>query len=444
MNWLTMLELRLSGWIFRPILFSDLILNSFMTLMKNTVSHPANIPFSRLNTTGQELEYIQQAIASGQIAGDGSFTKRCQAWLQEHFGCQKVLLANSCTAALEMAAILADIQPGDEVIMPSYTFVSTANAVVLRGGIPVFVDIRPDTLNLDESQIEAAITAKTKAISPVHYAGVGCAMDEILAVAARHGLKIVEDAAQGAFSRYQGKPLGTFGNMAAFSFHATKNIVSGEGGALVINDPELVERAEIIWEKGTNRSQFFRGEVDKYTWVDLGSSFLPSELTAAFLYSQLEHGAAITEQRLKFWNRYHWAFAKLASDGVVRRPQMPMECEHNAHIYYLLLPTLELRTQVLAHLKANGVQATFHYVPLHSSPAGQKFGRTSGAMTVTNDLSDRLLRLPMSANMTVEEVDRIIALVYEALGVQWNMRSMFYPPYQQQKAMQPDRASASA
>lgn len=399
-----------------------------------------SVPFSRLHTTGNELTYLQQAIESGQIAGDGAFTKRCQSWLKEHFGSQKVLLTNSCTAALEMAAILADIQPGDEVIMPSYTFVSTANAIVLRGGVPVFVDIRPDTLNLNEAQVEAAITSKTKAICPVHYAGVGCEMDEILAIANRHGLTVIEDAAQGSFAQYKGKPLGTFGNLSAFSFHATKNIVSGEGGALVINDPEMVERAEIIWEKGTNRSQFFRGEVDKYTWVDVGSSFLPSELTAAFLYSQLEQGEAITQRRLAFWNRYHWAFAKLDFEGLVKRPTVPLHCQHNAHIYYLMLDSLETRTQVLKHLKAHGIQATFHYVPLHSSPAGQKFGRAAGDLTVTNDISDRILRLPMSANMTLEEVDQIITLVFEALGARWSVRSMFYQPYQQRKVVQPDRA----
>lgn len=403
-----------------------------------------NVPFSRLHTTGQELAYIEQAIRSGQIAGDGAFTKRCQTWLESHFGCQKVLLTNSCTAALEMAALLADIQPGDEVIMPSFTFVSTANAVVLRGGVPVFVDIRPDTLNLDETRLEAAITSKTKAISPVHYAGVGCEMDEILTIAERHGLKVTEDAAQASFASYRGQSLGTFGNMAAFSFHATKNIVSGEGGALVINDPELVERAEIIWEKGTNRSQFFRGEVDKYTWVDIGSSFLPSELTAAFLYAQLEQGEAITQRRLMFWNRYHWAFASLESDGLVQRPKVPLHCQHNGHIYYLLLKNLDTRTQVLSHLKANGVQATFHYVPLHSSPAGQRFGRVVDDMAVTNDVSDRLLRLPMSANMSMEEVDAIISLLFEALGIRYNVRPTFVQPDHPGQEIRPDRALTPA
>jgi dTDP-4-amino-4,6-dideoxygalactose transaminase len=396
----------------------------------NTPMANVNVPFSRLHTAGNELTYIQEAIASGQIAGDGEFTKRCQTWLKQHFGSQKVLLTNSCTAALEMAALLADIQPGDEVIMPSFTFVSTANAVVLRGGTPVFVDIRPDTLNLDETKVKAAITSKTKAIAPVHYAGVGCEMDSILKIANQHGLYVIEDAAQASFASYKGSRLGTFGNMSAFSFHATKNIVAGEGGALVINDPKLVERAEIIWEKGTNRSQFFRGDVDKYTWVDVGSSFLPSELMAAFLWSQLEVGEQITDQRLRFWSRYHWAFARLEFEQVVRRPQVPDYCQHNAHIYHLLLDSLETRTAVLQYLKANGVQATFHYVPLHSSPGGLKYGRSSGDLGITDDIADRLLRLPMSANMTMVEVDRIISLVFEALGCHYNVEKLFYQPYQ--------------
>ncbi len=383
-----------------------------------------NIPFARLNTTGDELTYLKQAIESGQICGDGAFTKRCQTWLNTHLGSCKVLLTNSCTAALEMSAILADIQPGDEVIMPSYTFVSTANAVVLRGGVPVFVDIRPDTLNLDETQIEAAITSKTKAIMPVHYAGVGCNMNPILEIAKRHNLLVIEDAAQASFADYEGKPLGSFGNMAAFSFHATKNIVSGEGGALVVNDPELVERAEIIWEKGTNRSGFLRGEIDKYTWVDVGSSFLPSELTAAFLYAQLEQGEFITQQRLMLWGRYHWAFSQLEFEGVVKRPQVPTGCNHNAHIYYLMLDSLATRSHVLKHLKSKGVQATFHYVPLHSAPAGRKFARTSGNLQVTEDISDRILRLPLSASLSLEEIDRVISGVYEALGVQFDAQHL--------------------
>ncbi|XHX79915.1 MAG: dTDP-4-amino-4,6-dideoxygalactose transaminase [Stenomitos frigidus ULC029] len=376
-----------------------------------------SIPFSKLYTTDHELEYVAQAISSRQIAGDGAFTKKCQHWLQTVLGSQKVLLTHSCTAALEMAVILADIQPGDEVIMPSYTFVSTANAVVLRGGIPVFVDIRLDTLNLDETLVEAAITPQTKAIMPVHYAGIGCEMSAIQALATRYGLAIIEDAAQGFSSRYKNQALGSFGQMAAFSFHATKNIVSGEGGALAINDPTLIERAEIIWEKGTNRSQFFRGAVDKYTWVDVGSSYLPSDLLAAFLWAQLGQADEITQQRRQLWHRYHKAFAELDLQRKVRRPTVPPECQHNAHIYYLLVNDLETRTQVLSALKRYGVQATFHYVPLHSSPAGRKYGRAQGELSVTDDICDRIVRLPLSAALTISEVDRVIELVLQALAV---------------------------
>jgi dTDP-4-amino-4,6-dideoxygalactose transaminase len=376
-----------------------------------------SIPFSKLYTTEHELEYIAQAIASRQIAGDGAFTKKCQHWLQQVLGSQKVLLTHSCTAALEMAVILADIQPGDEVIMPSYTFVSTANAVVLRGGIPVFVDIRPDTLNLDETLIEAAITSKTRAIMPVHYAGIGCEMSAIQALATKYGLAIIEDAAQGFGSMYENQPLGSLGKMAAFSFHATKNIVSGEGGALAINDPALMERAEIIWEKGTNRSQFFRGTVDKYTWVDVGSSYLPSDLLAAFLWAQLGQADEIKQQRLRLWQRYDRAFAPLELQGKVRRPTVPLECQHNAHIYYLLVNNLETRTQVLTALKQYGVQATFHYVPLHSAPAGRKYGRAQGELSVTDDICDRIVRLPLSAALTTSEVDHVITLVLQTLAV---------------------------
>ncbi|NJP08973.1 MAG: dTDP-4-amino-4,6-dideoxygalactose transaminase [Leptolyngbyaceae cyanobacterium RU_5_1] len=374
------------------------------------------IPFSPLHVTGQELEYVYQAVTSGQLAGDGSFTQKCQSWLEETIGSQKALLTNSCTAALEMAAILANIQPGDEVILPSFTFVSTANAIVLRGGVPVFVDIRPDTLNLDESKVEAAITPKTKAISPVHYAGVGCEMNELMTLAKQYQLTVIEDAAQGILATYENQPIGSFGDMAAFSFHATKNIVSGEGGALVINNPTLVERAEIIWEKGTNRSQFFRGEVDKYTWVDIGSSFLPSELTAAFLWAQLQQAKEINQQRMRVWQQYHKAFEGLELASKVRRPCIPTHCQHNAHIYYLLTNNVDTRTELLARLKAAGIQATFHYVPLHSSPAGQKFGRVSGGMSVTNMTSDRMVRLPLSASLTVDQVDYIIATVLDVFN----------------------------
>jgi dTDP-4-amino-4,6-dideoxygalactose transaminase len=372
-----------------------------------TTTFSTSIPFNNPLMTGRELEYIREVLASKRTAGDGAFTKQCQAWLMQQIGCRSALLTHSCTAALEMAAILTDIQPGDEVILPSYTFVSTANAFVLRGAVPVFVDIRPDTLNLDESKVEAAITPKTKVIVPVHYAGVSCEMDTLRAIADRHNLLLVEDAAQGILSYYKGKPVGSLGHLAAFSFHETKNVVCGEGGALVINDPALLERAEIIREKGTNRSKFFRGEVDKYTWVDVGSSFLPSDILAAFLLAQLEQSDYIIHQRKEIWNHYHQAFETLEQQGKVRRPIVPAECQHNGHIYYLLTDDLETRTALLAHLKSKGFQATFHYVPLHSAPAGMRYGRTSGDLRVTDDLSDRLARLPLGAAMTLTEAKSV-------------------------------------
>ncbi len=345
--------------------------------------------------TGQELVYIQQAHENGHLSGDGPFTKRCHAWLQQNTGAARALLTHSCTAALEMAALLLDLEPGDEVIMPSYTFVSTANAFVLRGAVPVFVDIRPDTLNLDETLIEAAVTPRTKAICVVHYAGVSCEMDPILALASRLGLKVVEDAAQGIMSTYRGRPLGTIGELGALSFHETKNIVSGEGGALLCRDPDLAERAEIIREKGTNRSRFFRGQVDKYTWVDVGSSFLPGEITAAFLAAQMEAAEDITARRMVLWKRYHtWAEPHEVS-GRVRRPVVPVHCTHNAHMYYLLLPTVAARTRFIASLRERGVGAVFHYIPLHSAPAGLRHARTHGSLAVTDDISDRLVRMPL-------------------------------------------------
>ncbi len=366
-----------------------------------------HIPFNKPYMTGKELWYIAQAHHNGWLAGDGGFTKKCNTWLEARTGTNKALLTHSCTAALEMAAILADIQPGDEVIMPSYTFVSTANAFVLRGAVPVFVDIRPDTLNIDETKIEAAITEKTKAIVPVHYAGVGCEMDAIMAIARNHGLVVIEDAAQGILSTYKGRPLGSIGHLGALSFHETKNIISGEGGALLVNDPELVPRAEIIREKGTNRSQFFRGQVDKYTWVDIGSSYLPSELIAAFLWAQMEEADTITRHRLALWNTYHQRLAVAESEGRVRRPTMPGHCVHNAHMYYLLLPDLAARTAFIARLKENGIFAVFHYVPLHSSPAGRRFGRTVGELAVTEHLADCLVRLPLWVGMEAFHTDVI-------------------------------------
>lgn len=353
------------------------------------------IPFNKPYMTGRELHYISQAHASGHLSGDGPFTQRCNAWLEQRTGANKALLTHSCTAALEMAALLLDLAPGDEVIMPSFTFVSTANAFVLRGAVPVFVDIRADTLNLDEALIEAAITPRTKAICVVHYAGVGCDMDAIMAIADRHSLAVIEDAAQGILSTYKGKPLGGIGQLAALSFHETKNVISGEGGALLINDERFVERAEILREKGTNRSKFFRGQVDKYTWVDVGSSYLPSEILAAFLAAQLEHVDDITGRRLAIWNTYHAAFAELEAQGRLRRPIVPTDCTHNAHMYYLLLPDLAARTAFIEHLKQSGIGAVFHYIPLHSSPAGRKYGRAASPMPVTDSVSERLVRLPL-------------------------------------------------
>lgn len=354
------------------------------------------IPFNKPFTSGKEQEYINEAITKFHLSGDGTFTKECHRWLEGKIGCKKALLTHSCTAALEMAAILADIQPGDEIIMPSFTFVSTANAFVLRGGVPVFVDIRKDTLNIDETKIEAAITPKTKAIVPVHYAGVACEMDTIMTIAQKYNLLVIEDAAQGIMSKYKDRFLGSIGHLAAFSFHETKNIISGEGGALLINDSRFTEHAEIIREKGTNRSKFFRGQVDKYTWVDLGSSYLPSELIAAFLWAQLEQCDYIIKKRLGIWDTYHQAFDELEKTKVgVRRPIIPPECTHNGHLYYLLLPDLELRSLLISNLKELGIQAVFHYVPLHDSPAGLKYGRAHGSLPVTQSTSERLVRLPL-------------------------------------------------
>ena len=345
--------------------------------------------------TGRELSYIREAHASGHLAGDGEFTKKCNAWLERRTGAHKALLTHSCTAALEMAAILSDIRHGDEVILPSFTFASTANAFVLRGAVPVFVDIRADTLNLDESKLESAITRKTKAIVPVHYAGVACEMDTVMEIARENDLLVIEDAAQAVAATYKGRPLGGIGHLGALSFHETKNVISGEGGALLVNHPRFAERAEIIAEKGTDRSRFFRGLVDKYTWVDIGSSYLPSDLVAAFLWAQLEEADAITARRMSLWHTYHKGFRTAESQGRVRRPIVPPQCTHSAHMYYLLLPTAGTRTAFIAHLRANDIQCVFHYVPLHSSPAGKRLGRCHGHMEVTDDVAGRLVRLPM-------------------------------------------------
>jgi dTDP-4-amino-4,6-dideoxygalactose transaminase len=374
------------------------------------------IPFNWPYMTGKELSYIAESHSHGCLAGDGPYTRRCHSWLEERTGCSKALLTHSCTAALEMAALLLDIQPGDEFIMPSYTFASTANAFVLRGGVPVFVDIREDTLNLDERLIEAAITSRTRGIAPVHYAGVACEMDTIMSIAKRHGLKVVEDAAQGVMASYKGRALGSIGDLGAYSFHETKNVISGEGGALLVNDPEFVLRAEIIREKGTDRSRFFRGEVDKYTWQEVGSSFLPGELTAAFLWAQLEEADRITQERLACWQRYHELLGPLETQGVVRRPIVPDGCRHNAHMYYVLLaPELE-RQKVLDEFNRNDILAIFHYVPLHSSPAGRRYGRTQGSLRVTIDLSERLIRLPLWVGLTEGQQETIVAVLKTALN----------------------------
>jgi dTDP-4-amino-4,6-dideoxygalactose transaminase len=369
-----------------------------------------HIPFNKPFFAGKELEYIQQAHEKRHLSGDGFFTKKCHLWLEQFTGASKVLLTHSCTAALEMAAILTEIGPGDEVIMPSYTFVSTANAFVLRGGTPVFVDIRPDTLNIDENKIEEAITPKTKAIVVVHYGGVACEMDSILKIARKHNLFVIEDAAQAIGAKYKGKQLGSLGHLAALSFHETKNLISGEGGALLVNDERFIERAQVIREKGTNRSKFLKGQVDKYTWVDIGSSYLPSDLIAAFLWSQLENFEQITSHRKLLWEKYHQSFVQVETKGLLTRPHIPLDCQFNAHLYYVLLPTAEKRDNFLKSLNKNDVNAVFHYIPLHDSPAGMKYGRTSGDLKVTVDISQRLARLPLWIGLEHYQ-DRVIEQV---------------------------------
>jgi dTDP-4-amino-4,6-dideoxygalactose transaminase len=373
------------------------------------------IPFNRPYVTGKEQANIEVALRNHHLSGDGAFTRRCHQWLEERTGCAKALLTHSCTSALDLAAILLDLKSGDEVIMPSFTFVSTANAFVLRGAIPVFVDIREDTLNLDERRIEAAITSRTRAIAPVHYAGVACEMDPIVAIAKRHGLRIVEDAAQGIMASYKGTPLGAIGDLGSFSFHETKNIISGEGGCLLVNDAALSQRAEIVREKGTDRSRFFRGEVDKYTWQDIGSSLLPSDLIAAFLWAQLEDAERITRERLAIWDRYHAMLAPLEQRGLLRRPIVPGHCRHNGHLYYVLLPQGSDRSAVLGKLGQAEIQAVFHYVPLHSAPAGRRFGRTQGNLPRTTDLSARLIRLPFWIGLQEAQQERICDTLHSIL-----------------------------
>jgi dTDP-4-amino-4,6-dideoxygalactose transaminase len=371
------------------------------------------IPFNRASFVGNELSYIQQAVANGLISGDGLFTKRVHQLLEETLGVPKALLTTSCTHALEMAALLLDIQPGDEVIVPSFTFVSSINAFVLRGAKPVFADVRPDTLNLDESKLEALITERTRAIVLVHYAGVACEMDTIMAIANQHGIPVVEDNAHALFATYKGRYLGTFGVLATQSFHETKNFTSGEGGALLINEPGLGERAEIIREKGTNRSRFFRGLVDKYTWVDVGSSYLPSDMLAGFLYAQLEQREAIQGRRAQIWQTYDSELAAWAEENAVQRPSVPVYAEQAYHMYYILLPSLDVRERLRAYLRERGILAVFHYLPLHLSDMGRGFGGSEGDCPVTEDISDRLLRLPFFNSMTDAQQTEVIQALHE-------------------------------
>lgn len=372
------------------------------------------IPFNRPSMQGNEQIYMAQALANGHISGDGSFTRKCHALLEQVLGVKKVLLTTSCTHALEMAAFLLDIQPGDEIIVPSFTFVSTVNAFVLRGAKPVFIDIRPDTLNLDETQLERLITPRTKGIVVVHYAGVGCEMDVILEIARRYGVAVVEDNAHGLLGKYKGKYLGTFGCLATQSFHETKNFTCGEGGALLINDPQYIERAEIIREKGTNRSRFFRGQVDKYTWVDLGSSYLPSDMLAGFLYAQLEARNQIQAKRRQVWEYYYKHLAAWAQANCVRLPIVPSHCEQSYHMFYLLFPSLDQRQAVIAHLRSHGILSVFHYLPLHLSAMGQKWGYKAGDCPVTERVSDCLLRLPFYNDLSLEDQQYVVEAICQA------------------------------
>lgn len=374
-----------------------------------------HIPFNKPYMSGKELYYIAQAHSNGSLAGDGPFTEKCKAKLEEITSTKSALLTHSCTAALEMAALLLDLSPGDEIIMPSYTFVSTANAFVLRGAVPVFVDVREDTLNINEALIEDAVSSKTRAIVVVHYAGVSCEMNEICRIAKKYGLMVIEDAAQAFMSSYQGSFLGSIGSLGAYSFHETKNIISGEGGALLVNDQSLVHRAEVIREKGTNRKQFFRGEVDKYTWQDIGSSYLPGELTAAFLWAQLEEAKTITKKRLDAWENYHQLLASSEAKGLLKRPTIPVNCQHNGHLYYVLLPIQVERQKIIDALNRVMINTVFHYVPLHSSPAGQIFGKVSGSMSVTDNIAKRILRLPLWVGITQQEQEKVCGSLHRVI-----------------------------
>jgi len=371
------------------------------------------IPYNKPFVAGKELYYIAQAVIKGHISGDGAYTKLCHSWLEDKLKCPKALITHSCTAAIEMSAILCDIKPGDEVIMPSFTFVSAANAFVLRGGVPVFIDIRPDTLNMDENKVEDAVTDKTKAIVPMHYAGVPCSMDEIMNLAGIYGLCVIEDAAQALLSTYKGRYLGTIGHLGCLSFHETKNIISGEGGALLVNDETFLKRAEIIREKGTDRARFFRGEVDKYSWVDIGSSYLPSDIICAFLYAQMEQAEQIIARRRNMFNLYYSLLRPLEEKGMIRLPYVDKDCSGNGHIFYMITGSLEERTGLIDYLKENGMMAVFHYVPLHSSPAGKRYGKTGGSMRVTEDLSEKLLRLPLFYELSVDNIHCIVEKISE-------------------------------
>jgi dTDP-4-amino-4,6-dideoxygalactose transaminase len=375
----------------------------------------SKVPFNKPYMTGREFAYIEAAHRDHALAGNGAFTRACQRWLEDRTGAACAMLVHSCTAALEMSAILAESAPGDEVIMPSFTFVSTANAFCLRGATPVFVDVRADTFNIDETRIEAAVTPRTKAIVPVHYAGVGCEMDAIMQIARRHNLLVIEDAAQGISAAYKGRPLGSIGHLSALSFHETKNVIAGEGGALLINDARFADRAETIREKGTNRSRFFRGQTDKYTWIDIGSSFLPGEIVAAFLLAQMEQADAILRRRRALWQAYHAAFERLEQDGRLRRPIVPAGCEHNAHIYYLVLPDAGMRTRLIEFLAGRGVNAVFHYVPLHLSPKGKAVARVVGDMRNTERAGNTLVRLPLFMELTEGQQAQVIAAVEDCL-----------------------------
>ncbi len=381
--------------------------------MRKTTRSNIRIPFNKPHLVGNELSFIRDAHSLGRLAGDGYYTKKTQKWMEDRFGCDMSLLTHSATAAIEMMAILAKIEPGDEIIMPDYTFVSTANAFVLRRGVPVFVDIRPDTLNINEQLIERAITKKTKAIVPVHYAGMGCEMDMIRAVAKKHKLLVLEDAAQGFLAKYKDRYLGTIGDMSAFSFHETKNVISGEGGALLVNNKKFTERAQIIREKGTNRTKFFQGKIDKYTWVDIGSSYLPGEITAAFLMAQLEKATEINKKRMFIWNRYHKELSDLEKKGRLRRPIVPPHITHNAHLYYILTNNAKERINLMEYLKKHGILAVTHYVPLHSSPGGRKFGRSCGSVKVTDGAANTLIRLPLFYDLTTREQGDVLGAIHD-------------------------------